>query len=475
MEQQAQSQPAKQQPVDRLRAYLRQLTPGAQALLMREFERALERGDDTAVANLVLGELRRIVRATDTNERPRTADPARLVFACLDPLLADESDLRPGQIRRSSLEPVWVWLSQTAVANNAQELDQALAAVEAIPSVVADQAVRKFQLAAAEAIATAVSPSSRGGDRNRSLARVGSLSAVEDLPAIGLAFANREVLESLQTRLPKIIRAFGEPQVASVKGQLSQLPSLQKPDVLPLTLSLIMQRLTSPWQIIRLAISIVGSDEESRIAGTPFGIAISMSLHSLARLVGNLRADIKRGHFDKSAHHLKPLHDGLRDLRTELDIRPDSQWSRQLVAIRTDVSNALKSEIESVPGRVRRLLRQRSDKDINAGAKLDQTEVDETAALLDFVATCRNYAGELAINEVTLRSFSDLQHYVESSTEALVESLRSGDARVRAFRQLQTETAIRFCESIFGHDYASLMNKAAEVAWSGERKTSKAS
>ncbi|WP_204348563.1 hypothetical protein, partial [Klebsiella pneumoniae] len=84
-----------------------------------------------------------------------------------------------------------------------------------------------------------------------------------------------------------------------------------------------------------------------------------------------------------------------------LDIRPDSQWSRQLVAIRTDVSNALKSEIESVPGRVRRLLRQRSDKDINAGAKLDQSEVDETAALIDFVATCRSYAGELAINEVT--------------------------------------------------------------------------
>jgi hypothetical protein len=475
MEQQAQSQPAKQQPVDRLRAYLRQLTPAAQALLMREFERALERGDDTAVADLVLGELRRIVRSADTNERPRTADPARLVFACLDPLLADNGDLRPGQIRRSSLEPVWIWLSQTAIVKDAQELDQALAAVEAIPSTAADQAVRKFQLAAAEAISVAVAPSSRGGDRNRSLARVGSLSAVEDIPAIGVAFANRDVLETLQTRLPKIIRGFSEPQVASVKGQLSQLPSLQKPDVLPVTLSLIMQRLTSPWQIIRLAISIVGSDEESRLASTPFGIAISMSLNSLARLVSDLRADIKRGHFDKSAHHLKPLHDGLRDLRTELDIRPDSQWSRQLVAIRTDVSNALKSEIESVPGRVRRLLRQRSDKDINAGARLDQAEVDETAALLDFVTTCRNYAGELAINEVTLRSFSDLQHYVESSTEALVESLRNGDARVRAFRQLQTETAIRFCEVIFGHDYASLMNKAAEVALSGERKAPKAS
>ena len=167
------------------------------------------------------------------------------------------------------------------------------------------------------------------------------------------------------------------------------------------------------------------------------------------------------------------LHDGLRDLRTELDVRSDSQWGRQLSGLRADVSNSLKSEIESVPGRVRRLLRQRPDKDINAGARLDQTEIDETAALIDFVAACRNYASELAINEVTLRSFSDLQHYVESATEALVEALRTGDARIRAFRQIQAETAIRFCESIFGHEYASLMTKAAEVALNGERKGQK--
>ena len=40
--------------IERLRDYLAQLPPQAQALLMREFERALERGQDTAVATLVL-------------------------------------------------------------------------------------------------------------------------------------------------------------------------------------------------------------------------------------------------------------------------------------------------------------------------------------------------------------------------------------------------------------------------------------
>ena len=93
---------------------------------------------------------------------------------------------------------------------------------------------------------------------------------------------------------------------------------------------------------------------------------------------------------------------------------------------------------------------------------------------IDFVAVCRTYASELAINEVTLRTYSDLQHYVEHSTEALVQSLRGGDAKARAYRQMQVAAAIRFCDVLFGQDYASLMSRAAENAMTGERKPSRA-
>jgi hypothetical protein len=99
-------------------------------------------------------------------------------------------------------------------------------------------------------------------------------------------------------------------------------------------------------------------------------------------------------------------------------------------------------------------------------------EVDETAAFIDFVATCRNYAGELAINEVTRRTYSELQQYIEKATEALVETLRASDAKTKPFRYAQAQAAIRFCEVMFGPDYASLMKKAVEVTKS-ERKSSR--
>jgi hypothetical protein len=460
--------------IERLRDYLVQLPPQSQALLMRQFERAIERGEDTAVATFVLEQLRKVVRGTDEGARPRIDDPARLLFRPLEPFLVEGNvAVRPGQIRRSSLPPVWQWLSRDGATEQAREFEAALARMrETGTASNLEAVVRKFQLAAADVIFRTASPVP-GGDRQRGLARVGAPNVIADLLPIGSVLQAREVLDTFNGRLASQLRVFADPQIAAVSVALN-VPSLQTPQLLPFALSLIMQRLTAPWQIIRLAIKMAASDDEIRVAATPYGVAVTIALHDLSCLAASLRMDIKRGHFDNVAEQLKTLHDGVRGLRTELDLRNDSAWGRQLASIRAEISNGLQSEIDSVPGRVRRLLRQRGDKDIPAGAKIDTVEVDEAAALIDFVAVCRTYASELAINEVTLRTYSDLQQYVEHSTEALVQSLRGGDAKARAYRQMQVAAAIRFCDVLFGHDYASLMSRAAENAVTGERKPSRA-
>jgi hypothetical protein len=105
---------------------------------------------------------------------------------------------------------------------------------------------------------------------------------------------------------------------------------------------------------------------------------------------------------------------------------------------------------------------------------LDESEVDETEALIEFVGVCRNYASELAINEVTLRVHSELQNYFETSTSPLLDSLRGADDAHRAFRLAQVDAAVRFSGKVFGTSYASLLAKAAEVAaQGGERKAAK--
>jgi len=457
---------------ERLREYLAQLPPKAQALLMREFERAIERGEDTAVATFVLEELRKVVRSPSDDINARVEDPARLVFRPLEPFLVEGNGaIRPGQIRRASLVPAWQWLLREGAPDDARAFQAGLAQLApTAPASDRDRLVHAFQNAAGDAIQRIAGGE---GDSRRALARIGSANVIEDLIAIGVVLKARDALDTVNGRLPGTLRVFGESQVASVNGTLDAA-ALQTRQVLPFALSLVMARLAAPWQIVRLAIAAASSDDEIRIAALPYGVVVTMVIHDLAQVTASLRADIKRGHFENVSECLKTVHDGVRGLRTELDIRKDSAWGRQLASIRVDISSALQAEIDSVPGRVRRLLRQRPDKDISAGSRLDQIEVDETAALIDFVAVCRTYASELAINEVTLRTFSDLQHYLEQTTEALVEALRGADSKVRAFRHMQVKAAIRFCDVLFGHDYASLMERAAESALTGERKSARA-
>jgi hypothetical protein len=459
---------------ERLRHYLAQLPPRSQALLMREFERAIERGEDTAVANFVLEELRKVVRSNEADVRPRTDNPARILFRPLEAFLVEGNvGLRPGQIRRASLLPVWQWLEREAALVQVGEFEAALGrGADSGTTPAIEAATRKLQAAAVDAIQAVLKPAP-GEDNRRALARIGPPDVIEDLPSIGMVLQAREAFDTLNGRMPSYMRVFNEAQIEAVMSAIN-VPSLQGPQILPFALSMIVQRLAAPWQIIRLAIRMAASDDEMRVASTPYGIAVSIALHDLWCLAATLRVDIRRGRFGEVAEHLKTLHDGVRGLRTELDLRNDSTWGKQLAAIRADISGALQSEIDSVSGRVRRILRQRADKDIAAAPAINPGDVDETIALIEFVAVCRTYASELAINEVTMRTYSDLQHYVEQSTEALVQSLRASEGKGRAYRQMQVAAAIRFCDVLFGADYAALMSRAAENAVTGERKSSRA-
>jgi hypothetical protein len=161
---------------------------------------------------------------------------------------------------------------------------------------------------------------------------------------------------------------------------------------------------------------------------------------------------------------LKEVHDALRGLRTEIDLPPESPWGKQLSAIRADVSKDLSAEIEMVPGRVRRLIRPRPARDGRSGPKLNADEVRETESLIGFVAACRNYASELAVNEVTLRTFNELQQLLDTGTRMLLDAVRSASPAERAFIQSQLDAAVQFCAKVFGQEYASLLIKAAGVA-----------
>jgi hypothetical protein len=461
------------QPVERLRQYLRQLSPGARALLIAELERALLRGAEIPGGDLVLQEVRRAVR--DAGERTtRIGNPARLFFRALEPFLVDDTPAHKhqGRIARASLEPIWAWISRDLVPTEAKacadKISDALIADDAmacqqltssLQDLVADQIDRALAVARGEEKA-----------RRRLAAQVGTPHALDDLDDLVHILKARDVLALLADRLPGHIRNLADVHLDTVKALL-EAPAFRLPAIMPYALILVMSRLAAPWQLIRVAVKAAKSDEAARVAATPCAPAVSIVLAEIERMVAELQLDLRRGSSVAVTALLKCIHDAARGLRTELDLPVDSDWGRQLAAMRADIASALKVQIESAPGRVRQLLRPRPAREISSGAILDPGDVADTEALIELVGACRNYAAELAVSEMTARCYHDIEQYLDSGREVLLEALRNATPAERPFCQSQVDVAVRLCAKVFGPDYAALLTRAAEVAAQHERKT----
>jgi len=474
------------QSIERLREYLRALKPEARSLLVQELERNLLRDGQAAGNAVVLEELRRAIRA-ESQTVPRIGNAARLFFVPLEPFLIDgrADHRRIGRIARASLDPIWAWLGRDLIPAEAkalsEDIDRALLADD---RTKADQLVGALHDCAVARLREAVAGIGADDRANRRLAvQVGTPRAIDDVNTLLGILSLREVLAEVSRRLPNLVRVFERDQAVSTKVLLDSIAAqsplagagARKSDFFLYSLILLTNRLAAPWQIIRIAARAAESDATARIAETPYAAAVTIVLGELENTVSELRAEFKAGR--PIALMLKGIHDAARGLRSEMDLSVDSAWSRQLTAIRADISGLLKMEIESTPGLVRRLLRPRPAKEIAPGALLDVKDISEAEMRVEFVDTCRHYAGELAVSEVTARSYSELTLYLETGTRVLLDSLRvAGDAD-RPFRQSQVEAAISFCRIVFGGEYAALLTKAAEVAVytaGNERKAARA-
>jgi hypothetical protein len=462
--------------VERLRQFLRELSPGARSLLIGELERSVLRGEEVTGADLVLQELRRILRE-QRDGTLRIEDSAQLLFKPLEPFLVDDrgDHKHPGRVARSSLEALWNWIQRDLLPNDANDLAADVSeAMLAGDRPRTERLARIFQDRVAAAIEATFSAAEDDEKiRRRTLQQIGTPRAGEELLALKCALKGRDVLASLSARLPLQIGNLANDQLEECKT-LIESAAARDGELFLYAVLTVMNRMTAPWQLIRLGVKAAGSDTAARVAETHYGVAVNIVLAELERMVAELRDDLRSGQGIAVGALLKTIHDSARGLRSELALPVDSTWGRALAAQRTQISDLLRAEIESTPSRVQRLLRPRPSREIRPNSVLDPNEVAEVEALVEFVGICRYFAGELAINEMTQRTLTELRQYLDNGTRALLESLRHAGEADRSFRQSQVDAAVRFCARVFGREYAALLGKAAEVAGAAESRAARA-
>ena len=108
---------------------------------------------------------------------------------------------------------------------------------------------------------------------------------------------------------------------------------------------------------------------------------------------------------------------------------PDLALARRLGVMRSRMAQLLQPEIETLPARVRRLLKARPAGAGRRPEELDDYEVASVEAGLDILLVAKSHAAELALNEVTLRVFSELQSFLDAGVNPLSTACAACPAR----------------------------------------------
>jgi len=126
------------------------------------------------------------------------------------------------------------------------------------------------------------------------LQQIGTPRAGEELAALKCALKGRDVLASLSARLPLQIANLANDQLDECKA-LIENAAARDGKLFLYALLTVMNRMTAPWQLIRLGVRAAGSDTAARVAETNYGVAVNIVLAELERMVAELRDDLRSG------------------------------------------------------------------------------------------------------------------------------------------------------------------------------------
>jgi hypothetical protein len=456
----------------RLREFLRTLPVETCARILDALDRAREAGEAFPGAELIDRELRSIVRAT------RQAQPRNLAqrhfFAVLEPFLTDEAlpFKRAARIERASLPPIWNWLSRDIVPADFA------AYAENVAAALARQDVEKARTLTAKLHRSLV-PIARAalharGDeaqQRKVAAQVGGQRVVDDLRDMLVVLENRDVLKSVAERIAGPIKQLDDAHASTIIAALAP-HARGNATMMPHAVAIAMTRLAAPWQIVRVAALAAESHEVAKILSTPFGVIIEMLVADVERLVLRAEAARQAHNVERVASAAKDFAHHVRALVTDLELSPDLAQSKRVAAMRSRMAQLLRPEIETLPGRVRRVLKARTPDGGKRGETLDETEIASLEAGLDILLLAKSHAAELALNEVTLRVFSDLQGFLDAGVNPLLDSMRGMAGEERAYRLQQLDAAVKIAYRVLGPSYATLLAKAVDVA-AGDRKAAR--
>jgi hypothetical protein len=401
----------------------------------------------------------------------RTPTPLRSFCIPFEDLftLVPRKAKQKGRIARGSVAPVWSWVSQTLLPDETKAYGAKFRAL----LLAGKHAEARTHAATFWTVCGAAIQHALSSDAGVKAARaaLGAQLAVDDAAEMALLLQVGEEVLEIQRILPKPTPALTEELLWALRKVYDRLIE-RAPDAAPYVAVIAMQRLSKPWEALKLPLSISRQTQDTLISNTDMGLVgeiIFGDIESYGRFV---REQV-HPNFDADAliENLACFTTLSSGIVKGIDMRRDGKWGQRLMKDRAQLAEVMDGYMERAPKELAGALPMQKSGAFAGGPRSPDfarpVEPDRTARGVRYarlVAGCRTLATAASFGASQKKAEEETCHLLRSYNEDVVKELRTAEGPRRAVVESQFELVCGLTAVLFSEEEAEFLRRRGRAA-----------
>jgi hypothetical protein len=420
-----------------LKSFLGNLPETVAARLARAVE--IDRLSDGKMLphEMILEGLRPVLRRAAGSDR--TPTPLRLFCQPFEDLFSTmpRTSKQKGRIARDSAALVWTWLSLSVMPDEIRSY-----AREFKDFVVTGRHVQARARAAAFWKMSGAAMRSAFADtalRAEARAQFGSDDVLADAQEMADLLLIGDVIVELQAKLPKFTHALNDELLHQLRDLYERVQATA-PDSAAYIGVVAMNRLTRPWEALKLAGLISQQTQDTKISSTDMGLIGELIIGDIeAHQVAVRAARHPDFDADELVGHLSHFTTLSSGIVKGIEIRRDGKWGQRLIKDRAALAEAMDDFMERAPGELDAALPTTGNGPAVAdfAHKVDPDRIARAERYVRLVAGCRPFAIAASFGASQKKAEEEMTHLLRNYNEDLIKELCEPEGARRALAEKQ--------------------------------------
>jgi hypothetical protein len=415
---------------------------------------------------LILEGLRPVLRVDEMHRR--TPTPLRLFCRPFEDLLANSPrhEKQKGRIMRGHVVPVWHWVSQTLVREEAASYsaDIRTAALTGRYGKALERAERFWPIAGS-AISTALATG-----RAAAVAALGSDAIADDAVDIGLVLQAGVSMMEVQALLPKPTPILTEDLLWGLRRIFDEVFAANV-DAAPYISVVAMRRLVKPWEALKLAMLVARQSHDALISSTDMGLAGDVLFADMEDARTAIMA-IRQPNFEpeRLIRQLASFTEISSAIVKEVEILRSGRWGQRLLKDRAAVGGVMDTFMEKAPKEIAGALPTHKagysggPRVPDLGRPVDPDRVERALRYAAVLSGTKLLAVPGSFGAKHQTALDEACLYVRSYSEDLLKELRSAEGPRRDIVECQFQLVLELTRLLFDESETEFLRRRGKAA-----------